>query len=150
MPSKRRLVLGAVIPLFWFSLYTYNAYLTEYITSLGETMAFAGLVSGCYGLVQMLLRIPAGLLSDSIEKGSHLLYWAVCSRRSRPSVFFMSKRRSGCLSSAGLPARPRPAGFRFRFCIRHILIRARRRAPSAPPFRSTPRGSSPGSWRARS
>lgn len=66
--SNKKSVLSLIIPLFWFSLYTYGAYLTEYITSLGETMALAGVVSGLYGLVQMLLRIPAGLLSDSIGR----------------------------------------------------------------------------------
>lgn len=68
MKKNNKFILGAVIPLFWFSLYTYSAYLTEYITSLGESMAFAGMVSGAYGLVQTLLRIPAGLISDFIGK----------------------------------------------------------------------------------
>lgn len=65
---NQKLVLSIFIPLYWFSLYTYGSYLTEYITSLGETMAFAGIVSGLYGLSQMLLRIPAGLLSDSMGR----------------------------------------------------------------------------------
>lgn len=63
-----KLWLSAVIPLYWFSLYTYTPYLTDHIVSLGASLSYAGIVTGLYGLVQMLLRIPTGIWSDRIGR----------------------------------------------------------------------------------
>ena len=55
--------------LFWFSNYTYPSFLTTYVTdTLGATKVLAGTIVGSYGLTQMLLRIPLGIVSDVIKK----------------------------------------------------------------------------------
>lgn len=54
--------------LYWASLYTYVPVLTPYIESLGATHKMAGLIVGSYGFVQMLLRIPTGIISDKFHK----------------------------------------------------------------------------------
>ena len=54
--------------LYWASLYTYVPVLTLYIESLGATHKMAGMIVGSYGFVQMLLRIPVGIISDRLHK----------------------------------------------------------------------------------
>ena len=54
--------------LFWSSLYTYQPTMSPYLTSIGVSYSFIGVIGGSYGLVQMLLRIPVGLMSDRLGK----------------------------------------------------------------------------------
>lgn len=54
--------------LFWFSMYTCVPILTAYTMDLGASNKMAGLIVGMYGLSQMLLRIPVGVVSDRIHK----------------------------------------------------------------------------------
>jgi MFS family permease len=53
---------------FWFSMYTCVPILTAYLKDLGASNRMAGLIVGMYGLSQMLLRIPVGVLSDKFHK----------------------------------------------------------------------------------
>ena len=65
--GERRLM--AAVFLFWFSVYTYPSFLTSYATdTLGATKVMAGMIVGSYGLTQMALRIPLGIVSDIIKK----------------------------------------------------------------------------------
>ncbi|CAM3191082.1 MFS transporter [Paenibacillus lupini] len=68
-PANYRVPLFcAVTLLFWFSMYTCVPILTAYVESMGASNKMAGLIVGMYGLSQMLLRIPVGILSDRIHK----------------------------------------------------------------------------------
>ncbi|MEA4889392.1 MAG: MFS transporter [Clostridiaceae bacterium] len=64
---RRGPILLIQIIFFWFSLYTYPAILTPYLTEMGASLTSAGLVVGSYGLTQTLLRLPAGLWSDRLH-----------------------------------------------------------------------------------
>ena len=61
-------LFGLVIIIFWFSLYVYVPILPSYVTHLGGSLKMVGLVVGSYGLVQMVLRIPLGLVSDGLGR----------------------------------------------------------------------------------
>lgn len=54
--------------LMWFSLYAYVAELSTYATKLGASYRIVGLITGSYGLTQLLLRIPLGVVSDLLRK----------------------------------------------------------------------------------
>ena len=54
--------------LYWFSMYTYVPILPLYAASLGASYKMVGLVIGIYGITQLLLRIPQGILSDRWRK----------------------------------------------------------------------------------
>lgn len=54
--------------LYWASLYTYVPTFTAYLASMGASNKMSGLIVGSYGFVQMLLRIPVGILSDRFHK----------------------------------------------------------------------------------
>jgi len=50
----------------WFSIYSYQSNFTPYMESLKFSPTIIGLIIGSYGLTQMLLRIPFGILSDKL------------------------------------------------------------------------------------
>ncbi|HZJ83485.1 MAG TPA: MFS transporter [Clostridia bacterium] len=57
-----------VTSLFWFSLYTYVPNLPTYAESLGASHKLIGIILSSYGFTQMVLRIPLGIYSDTINK----------------------------------------------------------------------------------
>lgn len=54
--------------LYWFSQYTYVPILSPYAESLGSSYMLLGLILGSYGLMQMLIRLPLGIWSDTLRK----------------------------------------------------------------------------------
>lgn len=67
-PNYRIPLFCGVTLLFWFSMYTCVPILTAYVMDLGATSQMAGVIVGMYGLSQMLLRIPVGVVSDQLHK----------------------------------------------------------------------------------
>jgi MFS family permease len=66
--QNEKILLTAVF-LFWFSVYTYPSFLTSYaVNELKASGTLAGMIVGSYGLTQMALRIPLGILSDVLKK----------------------------------------------------------------------------------
>jgi len=52
--------------LMWFSIYSYQSNFTPYMQSLAFSPSTIGLIIGTYGLTQMVLRIPIGVMSDKL------------------------------------------------------------------------------------
>ncbi len=64
---SRRLLAATF--LLWFSMYTYPSFLAAYAQEEMQAGAMlVGMITGSYGLTQMLLRIPLGLWSDLIRR----------------------------------------------------------------------------------
>ena len=68
----------AVTVLYWFSLYTYVPILPVYASSLGASYKLVGLIVGAYGVTQLFLRIPQGVLSDRWRKRKIFVVGAMC------------------------------------------------------------------------
>jgi MFS family permease len=67
--TSYRIPLFCIVTLlFWFSMYTCVPILAAYVEYLGASHKMAGLIVGMYGLSQMLLRIPVGVVSDRYHK----------------------------------------------------------------------------------
>lgn len=67
--GKRHIILFCLMTgAFWFSQYAYIPQLTKYASQIGASMQTIGLISGAYGLSQVLLRVPLGLYSDYLGK----------------------------------------------------------------------------------
>jgi MFS family permease len=58
----------AVTLLFWMSMYTSVPIMAPYVEFLGGSHQLAGWIVGMYGISQMLLRIPVGIMSDRFHK----------------------------------------------------------------------------------
>lgn len=70
--EKRQALLPAVVILFWFAQYVYIPYQTPYLLSRQVSEAFLGSILGAYGITQMLMRIPIGVMADSV--GRHKMF----------------------------------------------------------------------------
>lgn len=63
MKKNSRILLIAVF-LFWFAQYVYIPFQTPYLTGLGISSQMIGVIVGAYGVSQMLLRLPVGIMTD--------------------------------------------------------------------------------------
>lgn len=57
-------ILYGVTLFFWFSQYAYTPYLNPEMKILGTSASFMGLVGGVYGMTQLFLRFPVGIMAD--------------------------------------------------------------------------------------
>ena len=56
-------ILQIAIVFFWFSQYVYVPFQTPYLASLDVSSKFIGVIVGTYGVSQMVLRFPVGILA---------------------------------------------------------------------------------------
>lgn len=65
MDAWAKRIMLIVTGLFWFSMYTYVPTLGPYAKQLGASYDMVGVIIGSYGFMQLLLRIPMGVVSDA-------------------------------------------------------------------------------------
>lgn len=58
-------VFIATVVFFWFSIYIYIPVFSVYLEKIGFSYFLIGIILGSYGITQILLRFPLGLLSDN-------------------------------------------------------------------------------------
>lgn len=66
--SRQLNLFGLSIGFFWFSQYVYVPVFPAYAREMGISYEMLGVILGSYGFTQMLLRIPLGIWSDTINK----------------------------------------------------------------------------------
>lgn len=106
--SSNIIIFYIVNALFWFSLYAYVPIFPAFVEDKGVSYTFLGLIIGSYGIAQMLLRIPVGIVSDRIRKRkifvvagmlfsimSCIGLWFFDS----PGLIFVSRLIAGCAAS---------------------------------------------------
>ncbi len=73
-PHRRSIVIFcAATFLFWIALYLYVPILPVYAQSLGASLSMVGIVVASYAIPQLLLRIPIGMLFDSLKRRKSLV-----------------------------------------------------------------------------
>ena len=65
--NKQKILFIAVI-FFWFAQYVYIPYQTPCLTMIQTSTSFIGIIIGTYGISQMVLRLPVGLLANYRNK----------------------------------------------------------------------------------
>lgn len=65
---NRKILFCIVTGLFWFSMYAYIPQMTNYAKEMGASYKMIGMIASAYGLSQTILRIPLGIISDSLNK----------------------------------------------------------------------------------
>lgn len=70
MKIKRPQVLMYFVnAFFWMTVYVYVPQFSDYIKhDIGASATIVGLISGSYGITQMLLRLPLGIWSDRLRR----------------------------------------------------------------------------------
>lgn len=67
--KKQQILLFYIVTiLYWFSLYAYSSELTPYAEELGADYTMIGIIGGAFGITQLVLRLPQGIISDRINK----------------------------------------------------------------------------------
>lgn len=66
--KPRGVLFFIVTACFWFANYAYMPTFTPYLSKIGIGYAAIGTISGAYGLAQLLIRLPLGIVSDRIGK----------------------------------------------------------------------------------
>ncbi len=61
---KNRSKLFIAVIFFWIAMYVYIPYQTTYLKAIGIASSQIGIIVGAYGISQMLLRYPVGVLAD--------------------------------------------------------------------------------------
>ena len=64
MPRNQEIIFLITVTLFWFAQYIYIPYQTMFLTAQGVTGSFIGVIVGAYGISQLILRFPLGLMAD--------------------------------------------------------------------------------------
>ncbi len=63
--------------LFWFAQYVYRPFLTPYLLGVGVSATAVGVIIGVYALVQLVLRIPQGVMADSMGRHKLFIVWGM-------------------------------------------------------------------------
>lgn len=62
--SKQSSLLFIIVVFFWFAQYVYIPYQTTYLLLAGISSNLVGTIIGAYGISQLVLRLPVGILAD--------------------------------------------------------------------------------------
>lgn len=69
MKSKHYIrIFYFVVFFFWAAMYSHVFILSSYAADLGATATFIGVITGSYGFMQLLLRLPLGIASDRLHR----------------------------------------------------------------------------------
>ncbi len=68
MRKNYKLSFYIVTFMFWGAMYSHVSVLSGYAEYLKASVQMIGIITGSYGFVQFLLRLPLGILSDRIKK----------------------------------------------------------------------------------
>ncbi len=85
--TNRKTLFHITTALFWFAMYAYVPIFPTYVESKGVSYSMVGIILGSYGFAQMLVRIPLGIISDTLN---------------RRKIFVMAGLLFGLVSSLGL------------------------------------------------
>lgn len=64
--KNQEIIFLITVSLFWFAQYVYIPYQTTFLTAYGVASSFTGIVVGAYGISQLILRLPVGLMADTV------------------------------------------------------------------------------------
>ncbi|NMM64573.1 MFS transporter [Clostridium sp. P21] len=65
---NQKILLRIIVALFWFAQYVYIPFQNPYLSMINVSANMIGTIIGSYGISQCLLRLPVGVLADSIGK----------------------------------------------------------------------------------
>lgn len=74
---NQKFLLLIIVILFWFSQYVYIPFQMPYLNSYNVSSNMIGIIIGAYGISQCLLRLPAGLFADSIDKHRFFILYGI-------------------------------------------------------------------------
>ncbi|WP_348520787.1 MFS transporter, partial [Bacillus safensis] len=64
---KNTVIFSIISFIFWFSQFLYVPVLSPYLETLGGDYLLIGLILSSYGFLQLLCRLPLGILADYLK-----------------------------------------------------------------------------------
>ncbi len=107
MKKKHKIVFYIVTISFWASIYSHVSILSGYAERLNASLMMIGIITGSYGFMQFLLRLPLGILSDRIQKRKIFIMGAMVTSFSAGIIMFFVPSPGGLLAGrifAGISA----------------------------------------------
>ena len=87
--TNRKTLFCIITGFFWFSLYAYVPQMTKYAKEMGASYKMIGMIAGAYGLSQTIIRIPLGILSDSLNKKKIFITFGILTSIVSASLIFI-------------------------------------------------------------
>lgn len=84
-------ILFVATGLFWFAEYAYVPYFNPYMNGAGIGASVVGLIGGSYGMAQLLLRMPIGILSDRYRAHKGFILFGMLSLSAAGFGLFFSR-----------------------------------------------------------
>ncbi|MGI5849971.1 MAG: MFS transporter [Christensenellales bacterium] len=94
---------GLMTIVYFTALFIYTPNLSIYAESLGATVTMVGLLGGIYGLLQVILRIPLGIISDKINKRKIFIIVGMGISVISSVVLYLAETPEGLLLGRALP-----------------------------------------------
>lgn len=66
--SRSMKLMPIIVMLFWFAQYVYIPYQTPFLNGIGVPAGTIGVIVGAYGISQLVMRLPVGLMADHVGK----------------------------------------------------------------------------------
>lgn len=66
--SRSLKLMPLIVMLFWFAQYVYIPYQTPFLNGIGVPAGTVGVIVGAYGISQLVMRLPVGLMADHVGK----------------------------------------------------------------------------------
>lgn len=99
---RNSIVISLVTILLWMSMYVNSPILPVYAQGLGATSAMIGVMGGAYGLAQLALRFPLGVLADRTSRERRLLSIGFVLLLASAVLFLLSDRMPVIILARGL------------------------------------------------
>jgi predicted MFS family arabinose efflux permease len=94
------ILLNLAAAFIWLGMYSYVPTLPSYAASIGADVVMIGLLGGVYGVMQIILRIPIGMLSDRFGRDKALLAGGFVVLAVSNLIFSLQPGRVGWLIAA--------------------------------------------------
>lgn len=97
MKKNYKLAFYVTTIMFWSAMYSHVSILSGYAEYLRASAQMIGIITGSYGFMQFILRMPLGILSDRIQKRKIFITGAMVSSFLAGIVMFLTPSPTGLL-----------------------------------------------------
>lgn len=88
---KNTVIFSIISFIFWFSQFLYVPVLSPYLETLGGDYLLIGLILSSYGLLQLLCRLPLGILADYLEIKKPFILLGILASTISCLIFFLTE-----------------------------------------------------------
>lgn len=88
---KNKVIFSIISFIFWFSQFLYVPVLSPYLETLGGDYLLIGLILSSYGFLQLLCRLPLGILADYMKIRKPFILLGILASTISCLIFFLTE-----------------------------------------------------------